>query len=389
MTRETKIGLLVGLAFIIVIGILLSDQLMRSTEPPAAPLASVGDTLRKGTVTPAPARAPVAQVQPQQDVSPETAVPTRDDITRRPPPVTFVEVRPGGAATANNNANPTDVVIGPGNGAAGNAIPRNAGGNAGPAQIPLAPAGGAGRAIGLIGADGSVPAAPGQAGAAPIRTQSPETAAGKSLADVAATMGETLLGADGLPIRASRPIQPQQPITTGQPHQPQAPVTAKARNASAAGATKQYTAEPGDSLSRIAMRQMGANTKANRDAIVRANPQLTDDPNKILVGQTYSIPLAAGQNAQAQTPAPADRAERTERTERNERSGGPIKASGGEFWYEVKPGDNLWKIAKSQLGDSTTVPAIKELNRESVKNWDVLPAGTRIKLPARPIASVH
>ena len=33
--------------------------------------------------------------------------------------------------------------------------------------------------------------------------------------------------------------------------------------------------------------------------------------------------------------------------------------------------------------------AIKELNKESVKNWDVLPAGTRIKLPARPIASVQ
>ena len=36
MTRETKIGLLVGLAFIIVIGILLSDQLMRATEAPPA-----------------------------------------------------------------------------------------------------------------------------------------------------------------------------------------------------------------------------------------------------------------------------------------------------------------------------------------------------------------
>ena len=39
MTRETKIGLLVGLAFIIVIGILLSDHLTSSTEPPMATLA--------------------------------------------------------------------------------------------------------------------------------------------------------------------------------------------------------------------------------------------------------------------------------------------------------------------------------------------------------------
>src|SRR3954464_9621464 len=81
MTRETKIGLLVGLAFIIVIGILLSDQLMRSTEPPSAPLANVGDTLRKGTVTPASHHPPVTRVVPQQqDVSPETAVPTQEEM---------------------------------------------------------------------------------------------------------------------------------------------------------------------------------------------------------------------------------------------------------------------------------------------------------------------
>jgi nucleoid-associated protein YgaU len=370
MTRETKIGLLVGLAFIIVIGILLSDQLMRSTEPPAAPLASVADTLRKGTVTPAPARPPVAQVQTPQDVSPETVVPTKDDITRRPPPVTFVEVRPGATAQGTAPAGNGEVVIGPGNG--------NAAGNG---QIPVAPVGGAGRAIGLVGTDGAPVAQRNpQNTIVPIRTQSPDATAGRSLADVAAAAGETLVGADGQPIRASRPLQTQQ---KQQPAQQQNASAAKPRPAGAAVGVKLYTAEPGDSLSRIAARQMGANTKANRDAIVRANPSLADDPNKIIVGQSYNIPLAPGQNAQAQSTTPAQRAERTER------AAAPIKASGGEFWYEVKPGDNLWKIAKTQLGDSSTVHAIKELNKESVKNWDILPAGTRIKLPARPLASVQ
>jgi nucleoid-associated protein YgaU len=376
MTRETKIGLLVGLAFIIVIGILLSDQLMRSTEPPAAPLASVADTLRKGTVTPAPARPPVAQVQAQQDVSPETAVPTRDDITRRPPPVSFVEVRPGGSGAA-PVSNGGDVVIGPGN---GGAAQRDA---AGPGQIPIAPVGGAGRAIGLVGAEGASVAQRGQQNIVPIRTQSPDATAGRSLADVAAAAGETLIGADGQPLRATRTPQNTAQQKQHSTQQQQNATAAKPRPAGAAVGVKLYTAEPGDSLSKIAARQMGANTKANRDAIVRANPALSDDPNKIIVGQSYNIPLAAGQNAQAQSTAPAERVERTER------AAAPIKASGGEFWYEVKPGDNLWKIAKTQLGDSGTVHAIKELNKESVKNWDVLPAGTRIKLPARPLASVQ
>jgi nucleoid-associated protein YgaU len=371
MTRETKIGLLVGLAFIIVIGILLSDQLMRSTEPPAAPLASVADTLRKGTVTPAPARAPIAQVTTPQDVSPDSAVPTRDDITRRPPPVTFVEVKPGAGQQIDPGTGA--VVIGPGG---------RGGREANAGQIPVAPVGGAGRAIGLVGAENA-----NNNGMTPIRTQLPDGTAGRSLADVAAAAGETLLGADGQPIRATRPLQTLAPQhKQGQPAQPQQ----QTQNATAgkprpaAGGMKAYVAEAGDSLSRIAARQMGANTKANRDAIVRANPSLADDPGRIIIGVTYNIPAAAGQSAAAQAPAPQQ-----ERRERTERAAAPVKASGGEFWYEVRPGDSLWKIAKGQLGDASTVHAIKELNKESVKNWDVLLAGTRIKLPARPIASVQ
>ena len=267
MTRETKIGLLVGLAFIIVIGILLSDQLMRSTEPPAAPLASVADTLRKGTVTPAPARAPIAAVQTPQDVSPDTAVPTRDDITRRPPPVTFVEVKPG-AGQADPGAG--NVVIGPGGGSGRHSRDLNAG----PGQIPVAPVGGAGRAVGLIGAENAS-----NNGMTPIRTQSPDGTAGRSLADVAAAAGETLLGADGQPIRATRPLQQPQPKQQGQGTQQQTQNgNAAGKPRPASGGVKAYVAEPGDSLSKIAARQMGANTKANRDAIVRANPSLADDP---------------------------------------------------------------------------------------------------------------
>src|ERR1700712_1791872 len=58
MTRETKIGMLVGLAFIIVIGILLSDHMTSTTEPAKAPLSSAGSEVRSGVTT--PAAAPVA-----------------------------------------------------------------------------------------------------------------------------------------------------------------------------------------------------------------------------------------------------------------------------------------------------------------------------------------
>src|SRR5688500_10287746 len=58
MTRETKIGLLVGLAFIIVIGILLSDHFTSTTAPLQAPVTTTAPRVRdsvkvpgEGTVT--------------------------------------------------------------------------------------------------------------------------------------------------------------------------------------------------------------------------------------------------------------------------------------------------------------------------------------------------
>jgi nucleoid-associated protein YgaU len=325
MTRETKIGLLVGLAFIIVIGILLSDQLMRSTEPPAAPLATVGDTLRKGTTTPASHNRPAPVAVTSQDVAPENEVPTKDEITRRPPPVTFVQIGGRGGATA-NGATGANVNVGPG----------QTGATPPPNMLPLD---GTGQATGH-----SAPVNVGGSAEAPVARGQVPGSQGRTIEEVAARMGETLVGPDGQPLRASRPLpQPQQ--KSGQ------------RGAAlASNGMKQYTVEPGDSLSRIALRQMGANTKANREAIVKANPSLQADPDRVIIGQTYNIPLTAGGAAQAQTPPAAANPPTAERTP------APIKAAVAEYWYQVQPGDNLWKIAKEQLGDTTTVSAIKELN---------------------------
>ena len=56
MTRETKIGLLVGLAFIIVIGILLSDHFTTTTQPHQAALTTTIDDVLGSTRTLGPRR---------------------------------------------------------------------------------------------------------------------------------------------------------------------------------------------------------------------------------------------------------------------------------------------------------------------------------------------
>src|SRR5687768_1701326 len=96
MTRETKIGLLVGLAFIIVIGILLSDHLTSSTEPPPATLANAGSNVMQALNTPGGAQVPaVTSAAPPQQVTPNQTVPTNADLTPQPTPVQIVQIGPG------------------------------------------------------------------------------------------------------------------------------------------------------------------------------------------------------------------------------------------------------------------------------------------------------
>src|SRR3954468_7129115 len=116
MTRETKIGLLVGLAFIIVIGILLSDHMTSTTDPPKAPLSMAGPNVRESVAAPtsasgapAPASAPppgvAAPGQPvltQQELIPPQQTPQQ--VAQRPvapvpqmPPVQTIQVGPGPA----------------------------------------------------------------------------------------------------------------------------------------------------------------------------------------------------------------------------------------------------------------------------------------------------
>src|SRR4051794_29850308 len=58
MTRETKSGMLVGLAFIIVIGILLSAHMTSTTETPRADQPRAGSDVRGRPTTGAPGAAP-------------------------------------------------------------------------------------------------------------------------------------------------------------------------------------------------------------------------------------------------------------------------------------------------------------------------------------------
>ncbi len=86
MTRETKISLLVGLAFIIVMGILLTDHMRSAGEPPQAALQDAGVAVRQAVNAPGTVEPPIRMVQPTE-VSPTESVPTHEELTRPPAPV--------------------------------------------------------------------------------------------------------------------------------------------------------------------------------------------------------------------------------------------------------------------------------------------------------------
>jgi LysM repeat protein len=331
MTRETKIGLLVGLAFIIVIGILLSDHLTSATEPPQAQLVQAGKDVRSGVTVPGGQAAPVTQVQVPQGVAPQSPVSTREELQPKQPPVTVVHI--------------------------------------GPAPVPANP--------------GNVPQPTTPQKVEPIATNTnpPPTPAptngGKSaLETVANTMNEPLV-----PVGA--PKETTTPEQTNIAHPPTVLATAG----------RQYKAESGDSLSKMAGRFLGGNTKANRETIINANPTLKANPDMIIVGKTYTIPTAAT----AQAPAPASTATNVPKLTENaiilddttpakpQLANAPV-APTPEHMYTVKQGETLTRIAVEQMGTGDAVSAIVELNK--IKDPNKVAAGTKLRLPAKPISAV-
>ena len=143
-----------------------------------------------------------------------------------------------------------------------------------------------------------------------------------------------------------------------------------------------YQAGTGDSLGKIASKFYGSSAKPLRDAIVAANPSLKQNPDRILAGQTYAIPpietatATPAPNPAPVTPLPASR-------------GGTGTTNPPEYWYTVKENDNLWRIARDQVGDPAAVSALKELNKEALKGGETVRINMKLRLPAKPVASAN
>ena len=113
-----------------------------------------------------------------------------------------------------------------------------------------------------------------------------------SLANVAHTMGEDVVSLEHPATKTDAPAAPQKPLAV----------------ATLPAGSKQYKAEAGDSVSKMASKLMGGNTKANRDLILKANPSLQANPNKVVMGESYNISVQTQPAAAAAKSEPKEAA---------------------------------------------------------------------------------
>lgn len=367
MTRETKIGLLVGLAFIILIGILLSDHLAVSNDPTQAPLAGVNQSVQQGVGSPVPTQyvSNVPVVPDGATGAPRQPVTTQNELAPAPQPQ-VVQVYGTQQPAGNNGQSILLVNPGPGSGSSNVQV--------GPAQpIASVPSTDLNRVPVTF-----VPVNPGD--------QVPENL------QHAVTFGDDTnvnLPGSVTPGNVPNPIDPT-------------PVAALPAG------TKQHVVKSGDSLSKIAAAYYGRGDKANIQRIIAANPALKKNPDMIVVGQTYIIPPAPGaaapQSQVVQTPAPAPTTPAitpisprdtvtvpttVTQTPRAQQAADRHEASETIYYYTVKESDTLWKIAQVQLGDGAMSKSIRDLNKDVLNGSDVIRVGQKLRLPARPLADAR
>lgn len=345
MTRETKIGLLVGLAFIIVIGILLSDHINAAGDPLRAELSKIDGNVREGINTPRTQQPGETVMIAPQPVVPQNRVRTETEAEPRA------------------NGGNTMIVVGPGRDPSNIQIPTRQPVVQGPTQSQDSSDQG----------NSPVQLSPGSGPVAVNNEQQTNP-----------TPSTTNSGVNELSAEAQKHNEPIVSASNGKPVGISNPRTGVELVARPEG--RQVVAEENDTVSKFASKYMGANTKANREAIIRANPSVGPDGSKVFAGKTYVIPApaagapaptGAGQTV-AQTPPPQPQVQQKPQV----KPPTPTTAI-----YTVRENDTLWKIASEQLGSGARYSEIVELNKDVLKGNAQLRPNMRLKMPAKAVAT--
>ena len=372
MGRETKVGLLAGLAFIICFAIILANR--GRQEPPTAPLSHIVD----GIVDIEPAvRAPDAgnasRQQPPATRSPDSRLGRRqaDSVADRSDPIR-VDRDASDGAPGRSGSSGADVVLPSGAATLAESSPRSRDDEnrlsrphgrvlreegTSPDESALAAVSEA------TGSPTLTAAAPSQAQARRQRTLQEylDARSSRKPADRRPNRRAVEPPTDG---QATRPTRTQPPTSAGNPAAGVRPV--------------HHTVVAGDTLSKIAAAHYGSRSPTVINAVFDANRNVLSSPDLLSVGLELTLPAVTGfdlRSRPGRDPGLAGPAPRRDRVGTAQ----PVSAS--FRWYQIKQNDRYISIAREQLGDGRRWQEIHKLNKDKFPDPDRIRPGVRIKLP--------
>ncbi|UCF33104.1 MAG: LysM peptidoglycan-binding domain-containing protein [Phycisphaerales bacterium] len=140
-----------------------------------------------------------------------------------------------------------------------------------------------------------------------------------------------------------------------------------------------YVVRSGDTLSKIALEAYGTKSPTVVEAIFKANQRVLGSPDELKVGDELILPPVPGfgDPSLSQDRGPRPSAE----PDASEQSGKEDPPEERFRWYQVKEKDRYASIAREQLGDERRWREIYELNKDKFPDANVIRPGVRIKLP--------
>lgn len=140
-----------------------------------------------------------------------------------------------------------------------------------------------------------------------------------------------------------------------------------------------HTVVAGDTLSKIARQYYASSSHKVIDAIFGANRAILPSPDRLLVGMTLSLPHIDGLSRLASTRTGAADIPPARSTQGTARSSGKLVSS---KWYQIQKNDRYVSIARTELGDGSRWKEIHELNKDRFPDPGKIQWGVRIRLPA-------
>lgn len=428
MTRETKVGLLVGMGVILLIGIIISDHLsVVQQQNPAEQMTRFADRAQDSITRidpPAPSAPPAASAPPVLAEAPTTAAAMRA-------PQASVLQRVQAVPTPQELSDPNWQPAPDPRGGAGDLSSQQ--------ELPLA-----------YRLDRQAPTAEIAQSASPLQTPRIEAGSGPrtggprvpmSLEDTSVTQSSQPAQAEIAPLPAPRPasasaagpgsaiihyVQPGETLyqiaqkyygngeywrtiaehnpgrvkPNGQVNQNVRLVVPNRAGLAALGDAfipvgramphrltpavvpdppKTITVEAGDTLSKLASEHLGSATRWRE--LFEANKDKLDRPESLRAGMTLELPQPSPPSPRASTqsrvtPSPL-RVLAPPVTQTEPRT---AEAAGFEA-YVVEPGDSLYAIAASQLGDGKRWREVYQANRNRLADPDAVVVGQTLKIP--------